>query len=651
MRRGQRSRGVRPRIPAAVRVPTPVALLALVLLAAAWPARAQLGSGPGAPSAIPEARDLVQASAAPVTIAAGGKAGVRVALRVREGWHINANPPSLDYLIPTEVRLDGAGGLAASASVYPVAHEQKLAFEEKPLLVYDHEVVVTLPLRAAPDAAQGSHTLRGTVSFQACNDQVCLPPASVPFAVAVTVEGVAAEGPAAGLPGGEDRGAPPLAGGNGAPGATTPASSGFATAPPAGGTRAGLPDDPIGRLFAAGSMAAFLGLFAIGLALNLTPCVYPMLGVTVSIFGARKAAPPLQVFGLALLYVLGMAVMYSTLGVVAALTGGLFGGVLQSPVVLVAIGVLLAALALSMFGLYELQPPPWLLERVGGAGTTGAVGVFLSGLVVGVIAAPCVGPPVVALLALVGTKGDPWFGFTSFFTLAMGLGAPYLVLGTFSNLLLRLPRSGDWMVWVKKVFGVIMLSVGAFYVLLALAPKASFWILPVALIAGGIYLGFMDRSAGAKPAFRRLRWALGVLALAGGIGVLASMPSQGIAFEAFDEQALARTLREGRPALLDFTANWCPPCHELERFTFTDRRVRDATRGFRAFQVDLTRYNSPEAERWRQRYGIAGVPTVVFLTPEGGEVRAARVEGFLPPGPFLERVKIAEAAGGQAARE
>src|SRR5206468_6693110 len=147
----------------------------------------------------------------------------------------------------------------------------------------------------------------------------------------------------------------------GAGSATVP-GSGFVTGPPTGpsGLPPGLTGNSIARAFARNSLAAFLSLFLIGLALNLTPCVYPMLGVTVSIFGARRAAPPLQVFGLALIYVLGMATMYSTLGVVAALTGGLFGAALQSPIVLFVIGALLAALAFSMFGLYELQAPAWI---------------------------------------------------------------------------------------------------------------------------------------------------------------------------------------------------------------------------------------------------------------------------------------------------
>src|SRR5204863_5165974 len=133
---------------------------------------------------------------------------------------------------------------------------------------------------------------------------------------------------------------------------------------------------------------------------------------------------------------------------------------------------------------------------------TSAAGVFVSGVVVGIVAAPCVGPPVAALVTLVGAKADPWFGFASFFTLALGLGAPYLVLGTFSNLLQTLPRSGDWMEWVKRLFGVVLLAIAAFYVLLGVAPGLVAWVVPVALVAGGGYLGFIVSRAGRRPVFR-----------------------------------------------------------------------------------------------------------------------------------------------------
>jgi thioredoxin:protein disulfide reductase len=610
---------------------TSVALAAIAMCAGV--AAAQLGGG-----AMPAAKDLVQIAAAPVTIAAGGTASVQVKLTIRDGWHVNANPPAQDYMIATTVKLTTEDGITAAKAIYPAGKKEKLAIDEQPLLVYTHEAVVTVPITAAASVASGAHELHGSVQFQSCNDEVCLAPATIPFTVAVTVTaGGASPAPSTSPTPDTASTMPPQTGGGSS---AAPPPTGFATAPPAG-TNNGAANK------SAGSLAFFLGLFLSGLALNLTPCVYPMLGVTVSIFGSRKGGSPAQVFGLALLYVLGMATMYTGLGVAAAFSGGLFGGLLQNPLVLGAIGVLFIGLSLSMFGLYSLQPPPWLLERLGGAGGTSAVGTFLSGLVVGVFAAPCIGPPVVALLALVGAKGDPWFGFSTFFTLAMGLGAPYLVLGTFSGLLSRLPRSGAWLMWVERMFGVVLFSIGAFYLLLGFAPKYAVWVPPAALLAGGIYLGFVEKSAASRPGFRRFQWTMGVLAIAAGITFIVTTPSQGVVFAEFNEQAFATSLKSGSPVVLDFTANWCAPCHELERLTFSDRRVRDAMRGFHAYRVDLTHYDSPEAERWRRDYQIHGVPTVLFLGADGREVPGVRVEGFLAPAEFLQRVQ--RATGTQAA--
>jgi thiol:disulfide interchange protein DsbD len=571
---------------------------------------------------------------------------------------VNANPPSPDYLIPTEVTIEAAGGVSAGKGEYPSPSPLRVGFEQNPILTFGGTFVVRLPLSAAGDAAHGARVMKGTVSFQACNDQLCLTPASVPFELKVEVTGEAPGGagstPGAG-PGAAGSGATP--GGAAAPegGAAPPPGSGFATAPPAGGARAAALDNPLARAFDRGGLTAFLaflGIFGTGLALNLTPCVYPMLGVTLSIFGARRAAPPLQVFGLALTYVLGMAAMYTTLGVAAALTGGLFGSALQNPLVSVGIGVLMVGLALSMFGLYQLQPPPALLAKLGGANATSALGVFLSGLVVGVFAAPCIGPPVVALLALVGARGDPWFGFAVFFTLSLGLGAPYLVLGTFSNLLRRLPRSGEWMVWVEHALGVILLGVGLFYGMIGIAPKRAGWVLPVVLIAGGVYLGFFEKSANARRGFRWLKRVAGAAAVAAGLFIVISTPTRGIVFREGSPDAVRAALGRGRPVLVDFTADWCVACHELERLTFTHPMVIEVARGFDAYRVDLTRFNSPESEAWRREYRIAGLPTVVFLTPpDGREVREARVEGFVPATAFAERVRLAARAGQRAERE
>jgi thioredoxin:protein disulfide reductase len=345
--------------------------------------------------------------------------------------------------------------------------------------------------------------------------------------------------------------------------------------------------------------------------------------------------------------VLGMASMYSVLGLVAAFTGGLFGGFLQNPLVLVGIGVLLGAMALSMFGFYEIQMPAALRERAGTVSATSVAGVFLSGLVVGVFAAPCIGPPVVALLAIVGAKADPWFGFTSFFTLALGLGVPYLVLGTFSNLLQTLPRSGDWMEWVKKLFGVILLGIAAFYILLGLKPDLASWVLPVVLVAGGAYLGFIDQHADRRKLFKVFKRVGGAVAVVGGLAIVATTPRHGLTMPAFSQSALDEARRSGKIVMVDFSADWCVPCHELERYTFTDRRVMDSARRFATFKADLTRYDSPESEAWRKQYNITGVPTVLFLAPDGSEVRASRVEGFLPADMFLQRMETAVSAGQQ----
>jgi len=617
--------------------PARAALAALfaAALVLAPPAHAQFGGMP-----TPAAETLVRAIASPVRIPAGGSALAAIEVTVELGWHVNANPPSPDYMIPTEVVIEPAAGVTAGPASYPAPMPLKVGFEQNAISTFGGTFTVQLPLSAGRDAARGARALQGKVSFQACNDQVCLTPASVAFELPIEVTN---EAPGAAV-------SPPVPGA----GATPPAGSGFVTAPPEGAARSAALANPLARAFERGGFAAFLaflGIFGTGLALNLTPCVYPMLGVTLSIFGARRATPPLQVFGLALTYVLGMAAMYTTLGVVAALTGGLFGAALQNPLVPIAIGVLMIALALSMFGLYQLQPPPALMAKLGGASATSAAGVFLSGLVVGLFAAPCIGPPVVALLALVGARGDPWFGFAVFFTLSLGLGAPYLVLGTFSNLLRSLPRSGEWMIWVERLFGVILTGVGIFYAMLGLAPKSSGWVIPVVLVVGGVYLGFLERSAHARRGFRWLKRVVGTAAVAAGLFIVISTPGRGIVFRDGTLDALQAARGHGRPVLVDFSADWCVACHELERSTFTHPAVIDAARGFEAFRVDLTRFNSPESEAWRKEFRIAGLPTVVFLAPDGSEVHEARVEGFVPAPAFAERMRLVARSGQQAERE
>lgn len=551
------------------------------------------------------------------TVAPGSQARVAVVMDIQDGWHINSNQPSLDWLIGTELSLTYPEGLSQSGIAYPPFKIFKFAFADDELAVYEGEAPIFLTVDVSDALSPGAYPVQGQLRVQACDDQTCLPPSNIPVAFVVTVgESSVASADESYFDGAE-----------------ASSDGGFITFDRAGEQNA------IAQLInESGLIWTLVTIFFIGLALNLTPCVYPMLTVTVSIFGNQTDTNILRVFSKALVYVLGIATMYSVLGVLAALSGGLFGSVLQSPWVLFAIGVMLFALALSSFGLYEITLPYWLTSKLGGTQSTGFIGVYLSGLVVGVFAAPCIGPPVIALLAFVGAKGDVVFGFWSFFILSLGLGLPYLVLGTFSGLLTKLPKSGLWMVWVKKLFGVVLVGVAAFYIGLAFFPAYTAWAIPVTLLLGGVYLGFLEGSGRAQKGFRTFKMALGVAAVAGGVYMSNVLLKPSVEWTPYTQEAFDTARAEGKPIVLDFYADWCIPCLELDRITFTDPDVIAALDAYVRFKVDLTNFDSPESEALRQQFDVVGVPTILFLGSDGLEEPETRVIGFLPPDEFLRRM-------------
>src|SRR5512133_4026264 len=257
---------------------------------------------------------------------------------------------------------------------------------------------------------------------------------------------------------------------------------------PAGATS----DHGLGALLAQGSLLAFAVAFAGGVATSLTPCVYPLIPITVSIFGARKAGRRRDAVALSGLYVLGIASMYSSLGVGAALTGKAFGSVMQNPWVIGLVALVLAAMAASMFGAFELQLPSSLQARLSGVGGAGRAGAFAMGLVSGVIAAPCTGPVLAAALTFVAAKGSVAFGLGIMFTYALGMGLLFFLIGAFS---ISLPKSGAWMETVKSVFGVALLA------------------------AAGVFL--KDALPGAKALFSAAHAAALLAAAAAAAGVLA----------------------------------------------------------------------------------------------------------------------------------
>ena len=563
------------------------------VLAGAVPA---LAAGPPKPATLMK----VAVAADPASAAPGGSFTLRIDATLAEGWHVNAHPPSEDYLIATEAKLAAVPGVAFSDYRYPAPQTIKFAFADKPLAVYAGKFTITVRGAIAADAAPGARTLSGTLGYQPCNDQQCLAPASVPFTAALTVRG---RGTAAGT-----------------------------TAPPAAGAAG--PEADFGALLSRrGWIAAFVVLFLGGLALNLTPCVYPIIPITIGFFGGQSAGRSGKPVGLAAVYVLGMALTYSTLGVLAALSGKLFGSALQSPWVLGTIAAALVVLSLSMFGLYDINPPRFLMNRAGAK--TGFGGALGMGLLVGVVAAPCLGPFVLGLLTFVAARHDPVLGFAMFFVLSLGLGLPYLFLASFSGALTKLPRSGAWMVEIKKIFAFVLLAMAAYFAQFLVPEPARRWMVPAVLVAGGVFV-LVSAARSKAPAMARAVVGVSAILFLGAAGWFARpKPGSGLAFDAYDA---ARVSAAARPAMIDFSADWCAPCHELEERTFSDPRVRQALAGRALFKADMTRQDSPEAIELSTRFNVQGMPTIVFLDAAGHEVPGSRLVGFEPPDRFLQRL-------------
>jgi len=533
----------------------------------------------------------------------GAEFKLAVEVSVAEGWHINSNKPYDDYLIPTQLTIVDNPTFRLKKVVYPKPHDYKFSFSESPLSVWEGTVFKGALIEVDSNAVPGIYKLVVKLQYQACNEMSCNAPTSIMDTINVEVA---------------DN--------------TTPVNSineekfvniDLSLTTPATDAKVG--SDPISNaLESNGLLLGLLLVFVGGLALNLTPCVYPLIPITVGYFGGQSEGSTTKLFFMGVLFILGLSVTYSAIGVITSLTGAVFGALLQSPIVILIIVGIMLGLSLSMFGVYEFKLPDSLVNKAGGA-KAGLFGAFFMGLTMGIVAAPCIGPFVLGLVTYVATKQDPFFGFLLFFVLAVGLGTPYLFLAIFSGKIKQLPRAGEWMDAVKHIFGFILVGM-ALYFLLPLLPKSfSGYVLPVFMIGAAIYLLFFEKLANSVKGFRIFKIIFSVIIMAVGVYALIPSESNSVEWKPFTEDALTEI--SGRGAVIDFYADWCIPCKELDAVTFSDPKVIELSKEFETYKADMTKSLSTEVENLRERFKIVGVPTVLILNSKGEEVN--RITGFV----------------------
>lgn len=555
-----------------------------------------------------------------VRVAPGDTTVIAIKATLDPRYHIQSNAPLEEWIYPTELDVELPEGWLAGPVSYPPVEEK--AFEFNPdakMAVFGQEPVFLVSVTVPEDAKKGSQTIKAFLLFQACDDKQCLPPDEAGIDLEIEVADETSEPVESVL---------------------------FAEATVGNTPTAGVGDNVFAGIVGRYGWVALGGsIFVAGLLLSLTPCVFPLIPITIGYFRNQAGASRGRTIALALTYVAGISTTYSVLGVLAASTGALFGSWLASPGFLGIIAAIIALMAFSMFGAFELRPPQFIASRSGGKAGIG--GAFLMGLLFGFVAAPCTGPATVALLAFVGTLGQPLVGFILFFLLAIGISTPLLLLAIFSG---NLPKSGVWMDWIKKLLGALMLGAALWLLSPVIGAQLANTIGGVMAILFGLWLGVIEKS-GFKPV--SLAAVRGMTAVAGvGLGLFMLVPraeTPGIVFEPYSEEAVSAAIAEGRPVMIDFTAEWCIPCHELKAGAFKDEEVLEVSERFVRLEVDVTR-TTEENSQVRQQWDVRGVPTIVFLDAEGNEVLDARIQSNVPGSRLVEAMKSVEAKRSDSAQ-
>ncbi len=570
------------------------------------------------------------------SVAPGGRAVVKVTLTPAKGVKL--------YRHKVKLMLTGAWTRARLGKFSLPAGEKKFdKFEEKVVAYYTKPVSFDVPVLVPEDQpTELKFTLE--VGFQGCTKNACFPPESQRFELAVPVSGKAVK-----PPGTET--SPPVAVETSAPQTISPPAE----------------ESSYRRLLARGGVFAILGAFLAGLLVAFTPCVYPMIPVTVALIGGAaggkdgtKKKSLLLLY--TLVYVLGISITYATLGIIATSTNRAIGSLANNPWLLGVVGLVMAALALSMFGAYELALPASLTSKLGRLQGAGSLPMLLvSGLVMGLVVSPCVSAPLLAVLAVVGKTGNVVLGGLSLFAFAWGMSALLIIAGLFPGIV---ARPGPWMVYVKVAFGVIMTALGLYFVK-DLIPLGFYgWIGLVVALGLGLVLVLASRKlpegthkrglvAGVGgislvlAAYLGMGYSVRTGALAGAVDfvlpvkVTAEAPGgdhREVQWQPYSVEAFDAARAEGQPIVIDFYATWCAYCKVLDKTLFRNGKVVDGMERFVRLRVDGSDTTDKLAQAAKERFK-GDYPTIIILDSQGKEI--ARFLGEAAPGPFLEKLSEA----------